>query len=212
MASADFAPLADALAGDHTVVTYDPRGIAGSTIEDPEQDSTPELRADDVAAILDDLGAESADMFGSSGGAVTGLALVARHPGRVRTLIAHEPPLLELLPDAAQQRANTKDIIDTYRTDGMGVAWFKFMVNAGFSYVDRATPHSRSGAVLKDQTNLPGSSASCRDFGLVRNGFSAPPSTGFLRPRGHRRPKSSNCWLLNEAIDHTIFSAFLPVA
>ena len=102
MASADFAPLADALATDHTVVTYDPRGIADSTIDDPDQDSTPELRADDVAAILDDLGAESADVFGSSGGAVTGLALVVRHPGRVRTLIAHEPPLLELLPDAAR--------------------------------------------------------------------------------------------------------------
>ena len=132
MASAEFAPLADALASDHTVVTYDPRGFANSTIDDAEQDSTPELRADDVAAILDDLGAESADVFGSSGGAVTGLALVVRHPGRVRTLIAHEPPLLELLPDAAQQRANTQDIIDSYRTDGMQVAWFKFMVNAGF--------------------------------------------------------------------------------
>jgi pimeloyl-ACP methyl ester carboxylesterase len=124
--------VADALASDHTVVTYDPRGFANSTIDDPEEDSTPELRADDVAAILDDLGAESADVFGSSGGAVTGLALVVRHPGRVRTLIAHEPPLLELLPDAAQQRANTQDIIDTYRTDGMQVAWFKFMANAGF--------------------------------------------------------------------------------
>ncbi len=132
MGAAEFAPLADALASDHTVVTYDPRGIAGSTIDDPEQDSTPGLRADDVAAILDDLGAESADVFGSSGGAVTGLALVVRHPGRVRTLIAHEPPLLELLPDAAQQSANTQDIIDTYRTDGMQLAWFKFMVNAGF--------------------------------------------------------------------------------
>jgi pimeloyl-ACP methyl ester carboxylesterase len=132
MGAKEFAPLADALASDHTVVTHDPRGIGGSTIDDPEQDSTPELRADDVAAILDDPRAESADVFGSSGGAVTGLALVARHPGRVRTLIAHEPPLLELLPDAAQQRANTQDIIDTYRTDGMQVAWFKFMANAGF--------------------------------------------------------------------------------
>jgi pimeloyl-ACP methyl ester carboxylesterase len=132
MGAADFAPLADALAGDHTVVTHDPRGIGASTIDDPEQDSTPELRADDVAAILDSLDAESADVFGSSGGAVTGLALVVRHPGRVRTLIAHEPPLLELLPDAAHHRANTQDIIDTYRTDGMQVAWFKFMVNAGF--------------------------------------------------------------------------------
>jgi pimeloyl-ACP methyl ester carboxylesterase len=132
MASADFASLADALAGDHTVVTYDPRGHANSTIDDPDEDSTAESRADDIAAILDDLGAESADVFGSSGGAVTGLALVARHPGRVRTLIAHEPPLLELLPDAPQQRANTEDIIETFHAAGMEAAWYKFMVTAGF--------------------------------------------------------------------------------
>src|SRR3954447_25118335 len=110
MASADFASLADALAGDHTVVTYDPRGHANSTIDDPDEDSTPESRADDIVAILDDLGAESADVFGSSGGAVTGLALVIRHPGRVRTLIAHEPPLLELLPEPARHRADTETI------------------------------------------------------------------------------------------------------
>jgi pimeloyl-ACP methyl ester carboxylesterase len=132
MASADFAPLADALAGDHTVVTYDPRGHANSTIDDPDEDSTAESRADDIAAVLDDLGAESADVFGSSGGAVTGLALVARHPGRVRTLVAHEPPLLELLPDAPRQRANTEDIIETFHAAGMEAAWYKFMVTAGF--------------------------------------------------------------------------------
>ncbi|MFF1644665.1 alpha/beta fold hydrolase [Streptomyces sp. NPDC058240] len=55
-----------------------------------------------MAAIVDALGADSADVFGSSGGAVTGLALVARHPARVRTLVAHEPPVMELLPDAVE--------------------------------------------------------------------------------------------------------------
>jgi pimeloyl-ACP methyl ester carboxylesterase len=132
MASAEFAPLADALAGDHTVVTYDPRGYAGSTVDDPEAPSGVEERADDVKAILDDLGAESADVLGSSGGAVTGLALVTRHPGRVRTLVAHEPPVLELLPDAAEQRANTEAILDTFHRDGFGAAWMHFMSNAGF--------------------------------------------------------------------------------
>ncbi|WP_329396060.1 alpha/beta hydrolase [Streptomyces melanogenes] len=127
-----FAPLADALASDHTVVTHDPRGISGSTLDDPEQDSTPELRADDVAALLDALGAETADVFGSSDGAVTGLALVARHPGRVGTLIAHEPPVTELLPDAAEQRAATEDIILTFHREGQPAAWRKFMANAGF--------------------------------------------------------------------------------
>ncbi|HWF30627.1 MAG TPA: alpha/beta hydrolase [Mycobacterium sp.] len=132
MPAADFAPLAEALAGDHTVVSTDPRGIAGSPVDDPTEDSTPDLRADDVAAILDDLGADRADVLGSSGGAVTGLALVTRHPARVGTLVAHEPPLLELLPDAAQQRANTEDIIDTCHRKGLAAAMTKFMVNAGF--------------------------------------------------------------------------------
>lgn len=132
MAAAEFAPLADALAADHTVVTYDPRGYAASAVDDPDAPSSVEQRADDVTAILDDLGAQSADLFGSSGGAVTGLALVARHPGRIGTLVAHEPPLLELLPDAAEQRANTEAIVDTFHRDGFRAAWALFMRNAGF--------------------------------------------------------------------------------
>jgi pimeloyl-ACP methyl ester carboxylesterase len=132
MASAEFAPLADALAGNHTVVTHDPRGYAASAVDDPDAQCSVEQRADDVNAILDDLGADSADVFGSSGGAVTGLALVARHPGRVRTLVAHEPPLLALLPDAADQLANTEAIIDTFHRDGFEAAWMHFMHNAGF--------------------------------------------------------------------------------
>ena len=112
-------------------------GSRAVPIDDPDQPSTPEQRAGDVVAILDDLGADSADLFGSSGGAVTGLALVAMHPGRVRTLIAHEPPLTELLPDAAEQWAATQGITDTFRTDGFHAAWMQFMLNAGFDM-----PHS----------------------------------------------------------------------
>lgn len=140
MSAVAFAPLADALANDHTVVTHDPRGIAGSRLDDPEQDSTPELRADDVAALLDALGAESADVFGSSGGAVTGLALVARHPGRVRMLVAHEPPVLEVLPDAAERRAVVEDIVETFHREGHAAAWGKFMASAGFDDADGGAP------------------------------------------------------------------------
>ena len=92
MAAAYFAPVADVLADDFTVVTHDPRGISASVLNDPEQDSTPDLRADDLAALLDALGADTADVLGSSGGAITGRRYVTRHPTKVRTLIAHEPP------------------------------------------------------------------------------------------------------------------------
>lgn len=142
MTASEFAAVADALAVDHTVVTYDPRGLGASPIDEPAQDSTPELRADDVAAILDDLGAGPAHVFGSSGGAVTGLALAARYPGWVRTLVAHEPPLLELLPasEAAEQRAATQDIIATFHSDGPGAAMAKFMATAGFEQSEDGTP------------------------------------------------------------------------
>jgi pimeloyl-ACP methyl ester carboxylesterase len=142
MTASEFAAVADALAVDHTVVTYDPRGLGASPIDDPAQDSTPELRADDVAAILDDLGGGPADVFGSSGGAVTGLALAAKYPGWVRTLVAHEPPLLELLPaaEAAKQRAATQEIIATFHSDGPGAAMAKFMATAGFDQSDDGAP------------------------------------------------------------------------
>jgi pimeloyl-ACP methyl ester carboxylesterase len=140
MPAAAFTPVAHALASDHTVVTYDPRGLAASTIDDPTQDATPDLRADDVAAIIEALDAGPADVFGSSGGAVTGLALVTRHPNRVGTLIAHEPPLTGLLPEAEQQRAAVDDIIATFHRDGPAAAWRKFMANAGFDLDHDAGP------------------------------------------------------------------------
>lgn len=150
MSAAEFAPLAHALADDHTVVTYDPRGFAGSPVDDPDGRSNPDLRADDVVAILDDLGFESADVFGSSGGAVTGLALVVRNPGRVGTLVAHEPPLLELLDDADAHRAATLDTVETFRTEGFHAAWRKFMVNAGFDLGDGPGP-TADGPTEKDE-------------------------------------------------------------
>ena len=112
MDSTGFAGLARALAGRYTVVTYDPRGIGHSTREDATQDVTPEQQADDVHRLLSALGGEPADIFGSSGGAVVGLALVTAHPSQVKTLVAHEPPVIELLPDRDQVRAQIQDIYD----------------------------------------------------------------------------------------------------
>ena len=140
MTAAAFAPLAEALATDYTVITHDPRGISGSRLNDPDAPSGPELRARDLLLLLDELGVDSFDMFGSSGGAVTGLALVAAYPGRVRTLIAHEPPLLELLPEAADWRATIENVVATFHEHGAGAAWGAFMASAGPTSGDDAPP------------------------------------------------------------------------
>jgi pimeloyl-ACP methyl ester carboxylesterase len=127
MTSGPFGPLADLLATDHTVVTYDPHGVGQSTADDPSRDVTPEVEADELAQIIDAVGGGPADVFGSSGGAVAGLALATRHPDKVRTLIAHEPPLTPLLSDAPYAYAVIDDIVDAYRTHGSGAAWGKFV-------------------------------------------------------------------------------------
>src|SRR5437879_3903454 len=130
--SAGFAPIAPLVANDYTVVTYDPRGISRSTIEDPNQDASPDLIADDVHRLLAAVTTEPAYVFGSSGGAVTGLALVSRYPGQVRAFIAHEPPVVELLPDREQVRAAIEDVYATYRSGDPAAAWQKFFAVAGF--------------------------------------------------------------------------------
>jgi len=127
MTCGPFGPLADLLAEDHTVVTYDPHGVGESTVEDPSLAVTPEIEADDLAQIIDDIGAERADVFGSSGGAVAGLAFAVRHPDKLGTLIAHEPPVPEVLPDAPYVRAAVDDIENAYRTDGPGAGFGKFV-------------------------------------------------------------------------------------
>jgi len=131
MDSTGFAGLAGAFADRYTVVTYDPRGIGNSSREDTTADVTPKQQADDVHRLLSTLGDEPADVFGSSGGAVVGLALVTAHPDQVRTLVAHEPPVVELLPDSAQVRTQIEDIYHTYRTDGAEKAMQLFMAHAG---------------------------------------------------------------------------------
>ena len=133
MDSTGFAGLASAVASDYTVVTYDPRCIGNSSREDTSQDVTPDQQADDVHRLLSALGGGPAAVFGSSGGATVGLALVTAHPGQVHTLVAHEPPVVELLPDSAQVRAQFEDIYGTYLADGAEKAMQKFFAHAGLS-------------------------------------------------------------------------------
>jgi pimeloyl-ACP methyl ester carboxylesterase len=131
MDAGPFGPLADLLAGDHTVLTTDPRGINRSPVEDPDQDSTPQLRADDLSRLLAHLDAGPATVLGSSGGAVSALALVQAHPEQVHTVIAHEPPLVELLPDRAERHAGNEEVIAKWLAGDYRGSWATFLDNAG---------------------------------------------------------------------------------
>jgi pimeloyl-ACP methyl ester carboxylesterase len=126
MDASGFASLAEHFR-DRTVVTYDPRGIGRSERTDDTGESTPEQHADDLHRLISALGGGPVDLFASSGGAVNALALVARHPEQVRTLVAHEPPAAQVVPDREQALAAVVDIRRTYERGGVGPAMAKFI-------------------------------------------------------------------------------------
>jgi pimeloyl-ACP methyl ester carboxylesterase len=112
---------------DRTVITYDPRGLGRSTRTDGRVDHTPAVQAGDVHAVITALDAGPVEMFASSGGAVTALALVAAYPNDVTVLVAHEPPTFAVLPDAtAAERAMT-GFRDAYVARGWGAGMAAFL-------------------------------------------------------------------------------------
>src|SRR3954462_1695402 len=130
MEASGFTTLASLLA-ERTVISYDPRGIGRSSRKDGRTDFTPTVQAVDVHAVIEALGVGPVEMFASSGGAVTALALVTAYPEDVITLVAHEPPLISVLPDAAaaeRARAGFRDVYEA-KGSGAGMAAFTAMTS-----------------------------------------------------------------------------------
>ncbi len=131
---------------DRTVVTYDPRGVERSRRTDGAAESTPDEHANDLHRLISTLGTGPVDIFATSGGAVNALALVARHAGQVGTLVAHEPPAVQVLPDRAPALAACLDIKQTYERAGFGPAMAKFIALVSVTgpipedYLDRPAP------------------------------------------------------------------------
>jgi len=116
-----YAPMARLLADAYTVVSYDRRGNSRST-GDATADLDMARSARDAAAVIRALGAERAYVFGNSGGASIGLKLAEDTPDVIAGLVAHEPPIIAILPDAARWRAFDEEVHETYLTQGLGPA------------------------------------------------------------------------------------------
>ena len=145
MGAEGFGTLAGQFA-DRTVVTYDPRSSGRSQRTDGALQTTPDEHADDLHRLISALDAGPVDIFASSGGAVNALALVAAHPEQVRTLVAHEPPAFQELPDRENALAACADIHATYQISGFGPAMAKFIALVSQQgpipddYADRPAP------------------------------------------------------------------------
>ena len=124
--------LANELSCDFTVVTYDRRGLSRST---PIRTERYEIatHADDAARLIGALSGEPAFVFGSSLGALIGVELVARHPGVVRLLIAHEPGLYALLEGAERDEAlrGHREALETFQREGAPAAMKLMFARSG---------------------------------------------------------------------------------
>lgn len=126
MDASGFRALAERFA-DRTVVTYDPRGLGRSTRSDGRVDNDPVTQAEDLHALVAELGAGPVEVFGSSGGGVTGLQLVTAHPEDVVVLVAHEPPIIGVLPDAAAAHRAAAGFHEVYAAKGWGAGMAAFL-------------------------------------------------------------------------------------
>ncbi|MEU1310925.1 alpha/beta hydrolase [Streptomyces cinnamoneus] len=118
--AAAFDGIADDLAAEYTVATYDPRGMSRSTLDAPGAEQHVAEHADDAFRMLELLSPhEPARVFGSSSGAIAALHLLTARPDRIERLVAHEPPVVEVLPDAAEHRALIARVQETLRAEGL---------------------------------------------------------------------------------------------
>lgn len=119
-----FAAVAPGLAAaGHTVVSYDPRGQSRSPLDGPHADHRVADWGDDACRVLELVSPhEPAYVLGCSAGAIAALDLLARHPGRVRRVVAHEPPLVEVLEEPAPWRELFAEVRTLLRARGAAAA------------------------------------------------------------------------------------------
>ena len=130
-----FEPLAKILSEHYMVIRLDRRGYSRSTLDAPlgseYHDKDCGLRltedANDVAALIEHLGAGPAIVFGSSSGAQVALQVLIDHPECVKKLLCHEVPLLRTFSDFENWERNFLGLHELFTEKGAGPAMAAFV-------------------------------------------------------------------------------------
>jgi len=91
--------IAELLADEFKVITYDRRANARSTMHVPQNFEISQ-QSRDAVAVLNAAGETSAFVFGNSSGAVIALDMAKTQPQAVRAVVVHEAPVARVHPDA----------------------------------------------------------------------------------------------------------------
>ncbi|MFC8527487.1 alpha/beta fold hydrolase [Nocardia sp. NPDC057227] len=147
-----YGALGDLLAADFTVLNHDRRGQVRTAL--PPASALAE-HADDAAAVLAEVGGGPAAVFGSSIGAAIALELSIRHPDAVSRVVAHEPPISALLPDAEGMAlfAAQKRLEEAYAEAGVAAAMVEFARLIAVDPGDRE-PEVEVGSANFERPNL----------------------------------------------------------
>jgi pimeloyl-ACP methyl ester carboxylesterase len=94
-----YSRVADILADEYKVITYDRRANGRSTTAKPQNFEISQ-QSRDAVAVLGAADEESAFVFGNSSGAIIALDMATTQPRAVRAVIAHEPPVARVHPQA----------------------------------------------------------------------------------------------------------------
>lgn len=139
----EFHLIAEILADEYKVITYDRRAKARSTMNSPQHFEISQ-QSRDVVAILRAVGEKSAYIFGNSSGAVIALDIAKTQPQAVRAAIIHEPPITQVHPDVLKWQRFYTSVYKSAFTLGASIAALRFLLGTGFP-VRKLIKASRDG-------------------------------------------------------------------
>lgn len=119
--------VADILADEYKVITYDRRANARSTMNVPQNFEISQ-QSRDAVAVLRAVGETSAFVFGNSSGAVIALDMAKTQPQAVRAVVVHEAPIPRLLPNARKWQRFFAGVYLTAFRFGTSLAALRFML------------------------------------------------------------------------------------
>ncbi len=125
-----YTPIAELLANEYKVITYDRRANARSTMNFPQNFEISQ-QSRDAVAVLNAAGEKSAFVFGNSSGAVIALDMAKTQPQAVRAAIVHEPPLATVHPNAKKWQRFFASVYLTAFQLGSGIGALRFALVVG---------------------------------------------------------------------------------